>query len=650
VPQGVGYHHAEGSVESAAGCCRPFDADADGTIMSSGVGAIVVKRLSSALRDGDYVHAVIKGSAVNNDGSHKVSFAAPSVAGQHAVIAQALSNANVAPASISYVEAHGTGTKLGDPIEISALVQAFGVQGERCEIGAVKSNVGHLDSAAGIAGLIKTVLMLEHQQRVPTANFRRLNPLIELDGTRFEIGTQGRPWTTAGQPLRAGVSSFGIGGSNAHVILEAAAQRQVDFVPRTGSQLILLSASNAAALGGYRQSIDAAVANMERSAREHAAYTLAVGRKHREYRQAFLLHDEGGSMMIGADTARLVSTDLSARPLVLVLSRWDALPLEWIEPLSGSFAEFRRNFHEVCRAAGDDEIDPATYMRPAGQSRRVQEVARFGLAYSLLKSLACWIEFDTIANHGHASLLLQAVSDSARLTSAVGEYVRSRTGPAAESRADAVEAAVLGKEGVHRRLFDPSPAYPGAGLDPRMSDGVSALLAFMGGLWLDGVRIDWAGCYRERALKLVPLPPYPYQRERFWYSPSRTLHVVSGDGATLEQVSAPRRSRPADHLEPYVGPRNPVETEVVGILERVLGVDSIGVHDDFFALGGHSLLATRMIEELRDAFGVAIAVEDWFERLTAAQMAEYVESQRVVGIDPRTLTDALESQRQALAP
>ena len=649
VPQSVGYQYAEGSVESATGSCRPFDAEADGTIMSSGVGAIVVKRLSSALRDGDHIHAVIKGSAVNNDGSHKVSFAAPSVAGQHSVIAQALSNANVPPASISYVEAHGTGTKLGDPIEISALMQALGAQGERCEIGAVKSNIGHLDTAAGIAGLIKTVLMLERQQRVPIANFRRLNPLIELSGTRFEIATQARPWSSAGQPLRAGVSSFGIGGSNAHVILEAAPRIDVDSIPGTGSPLMLISANSAAALMAQRQCIEAALARMDRGAREHAAYTLAVGRKHREYRQAFLLHDDGGITTIGADTARVVPTDASARSLTLVLSKWDALPLEWIEQLSERFAEFRRNLDEVCRAAGE-EIGPAACMRAAQLPDRGREIARFGLAYALLKSLASWIEFDIVANDGDASLLSQAISGRAPLAAVIGEYVKSRTESAAVSRAGAAESTVSGKEGLRRQLFDPSPTYSGAGLDARMSDGSSALLAFIGALWLDGVSVDWANCYRERAVRIVPLPPYPYQRQRYWYASSHQPSAGSGNGPVLRQASAPRRQRPADHLEPYVGPRNSGEAAIVDILGRVLGVDGIGVHDDFFALGGHSLLATRMIEELREAFGVAIAVEDVFERLTAAQMAEFVESQRLEHIEPHPLTDVLESSRQAVAP
>ncbi|MFT7773024.1 MAG: SDR family NAD(P)-dependent oxidoreductase [Roseateles sp.] len=224
-----GYRHQPGAILSSDGHCRAFDARADGTVLGSGAGVVVLKRLDEALRDGDTVHAVIKGSAVNNDGSDKVGYTAPSVAGQAAVIRAAQTLAGVAPDTIGYVEAHGTGTTLGDPIEIAALTQAFGplaAARRGCAIGSVKSNIGHLDAAAGVAGLIKAVMALKHRTLPPSPNFERPNPRIDFEASPFRVHAQARAWPAGATPRRAGVSSFGMGGTNVHVVLEES--------PRTG--------------------------------------------------------------------------------------------------------------------------------------------------------------------------------------------------------------------------------------------------------------------------------------------------------------------------------------------------------------------------------------------------------------------------------
>ncbi len=225
VPQQTGYLYREGSILSRTGRCRAFDADADGTVGGNGVGVVLLKRLDRALADGDTIHAVILGSAINNDGATKVGFTAPSVEGQTRVIERALDVAGVPADSISYVEAHGTGTHLGDPIEFQALRQAFRRRTGRvgfCALGSVKPNIGHLDSCAGMAGLSKTVLMLKHRQLPPLLHFRKPNPALALEDSPFYINTRLGEWPGGEQPRRAGVSALGVGGTNAHVILEEA--------------------------------------------------------------------------------------------------------------------------------------------------------------------------------------------------------------------------------------------------------------------------------------------------------------------------------------------------------------------------------------------------------------------------------------------
>jgi len=280
-PQNSGYLYQEGEIFSADGHCRPFDARATGTVFSSGVGIVVLKRLKDALKDGDYIYGVIRGTALNNDGSKKVSFTAPSVDGQAEVIAMAHANADVNPETISYVETHGTGTPVGDPIELAALTQAFRAKTSSknfCALGSIKGNIGHLDAAAGVAGLIKTTFMLKHKVLPPSINFEKPNPRIAFENSPFFVNTELTDWETNGAPRRAGVSSFGVGGTNAHVVLEEAPDRETSSSSRPWI-LLLLSAKTSTAL-------DAMTRNLVQHLKQYPdlnladiAYTLQVGRK-----------------------------------------------------------------------------------------------------------------------------------------------------------------------------------------------------------------------------------------------------------------------------------------------------------------------------------------------------------------------------------
>lgn len=284
----AGYRYQAGGIASPDGYCRPFDGDAAGTVSGSGAGVVVLKRLSDALASGDRIRAVIRGSAVNNDGSNKVGYAAPSVQGQAAVIAGALATSGLHQSDIGYIEAHGTATPLGDPIEIAALREAIcaGVDPEvRCMVGAVKSNVGHLDAAAGVVGLIKTVLVLEHGEIPPTLHYRKSAPALGLEGTRLKVCSELTTWQPHG-PRRAGVSSFGIGGTNAHVILEQAPPPTTCPVARDGQQIICLSARNPADLQLAKRQLADHLLTVEDVQLSDVAYTLHVGRKEFSHRWA----------------------------------------------------------------------------------------------------------------------------------------------------------------------------------------------------------------------------------------------------------------------------------------------------------------------------------------------------------------------------
>ncbi|HWY61339.1 MAG TPA: amino acid adenylation domain-containing protein [Rhizomicrobium sp.] len=308
-PQKRGYLHQEGGMVSPDGVCRPFDARAGGTVFGDGAAIVLLKRLEDAVADGDRVYAIIRGSAINNDGSRKVGFTAPSVNGQADVITAAHAVAEIDPGSIGYVECHGTATPLGDPIEFSGLVQAFGPSADgraTCALGSVKANVGHLDVAAGATGLIKAALALHHREIPPLANFQEPNPRLNLKDSPFYFPSAPMPWPDGATPRRAGVSAFGVGGTNVHVVLEEAppAQRAGDAGARTW-QVLPLSARSETALAEMRAALAKRLAADESISLADAAYTLQLGRGEFNHRFALACRDRDEAVQkLGAANLR----------------------------------------------------------------------------------------------------------------------------------------------------------------------------------------------------------------------------------------------------------------------------------------------------------------------------------------------------------
>jgi amino acid adenylation domain-containing protein len=285
-PVNSGHLYQEGAMLSQDGHCRSFDADARGTVFSDGAGVVLLKSRVAAERDGDTIYAVIKGVGVNNDGGGKGSFTAPSAEGQAGAIAMAIADAQVDPATISYVEAHGTATPLGDPIEIDGLIQAFGEQPEKqyCAIGSIKSNMGHLTQAAGVAGLIKATLALYHRQIPPSINFSTPNPAIDFTNSPFFVNTRLTDWQTE-QPRRAGVSSFGVGGTNVHVVLEEFINPEYIASAGRPVQLVTWSAKSADSLDAYAQHLAGYAGEMPESNLADSAFTLQTTRAPFMHRQ-----------------------------------------------------------------------------------------------------------------------------------------------------------------------------------------------------------------------------------------------------------------------------------------------------------------------------------------------------------------------------
>jgi acyl transferase domain-containing protein len=402
------FFYQEGGIGDPDGHCRAFDAKASGTVSGSGVGIVALKRLEEALQDGDCIHAVIRATALNNDGSVKYSYTAPSAEGQAQVIAEALSLAEVDPETITFVETHGTGTRLGDPIEIQALTSAFRGAGAQknqfCAIGSVKTNIGHLVNAGGVASLIKTVLALQHRQIPASLNYDEPNPEIDFPSSPFFVATELADWPSDGRPRRAGVSSFGIGGTNVHMIVEEAPE-----VPPSGParpwQVLPLSARTEGALEQQTRNLAAYLRAHPDADLADVAFTLQVGRRAMAHRRVLLCRDVADAIaaLDAPDDGRALTQFQATknRPVAFLLPGAAALRPDLSRELYDREPTFREHIDACAEllipllgldlrqalypAAGRAEQAGATLAQPA-----VARTALFALEYALAQLWAEW--------------------------------------------------------------------------------------------------------------------------------------------------------------------------------------------------------------------------------------------------------------------
>ncbi len=417
VPQRSGYLYRVGGIDSPDGHCRAFDAEAEGTVAGNGVGIVVLKRLDRALTDGDPVLAVIKGSAINNDGSHKAGYTAPRIEGQARVIRAAHLNAGVEAESISYVEAHGTGTPLGDPIEVAALTEAFRASSDRrgfCALGSIKTNIGHLDAAAGVAGLIKAVLALQHQAIPPSLHFKRPNPRIDFESSPFYVNDHAREWRREESPRRAGVRSFGIGGTNVHVVLEEAPVRE-PAASGAGSQVLLLSARTETALDRATERLALHLESHSDLNLADVAYTLQVGRRGFPHRRMLVCRtlSEAVQGLTVRDERRLFSSHEEARwrPVAFMFSGQGAQHAGMAAEVYRSRPAFRREVDgcaEILRPHLGFDLREVLYPEPEEAGRAAERLAEtaltqpalFTIEYALARLWMSWgVEPESMLGH-----------------------------------------------------------------------------------------------------------------------------------------------------------------------------------------------------------------------------------------------------------
>jgi acyl transferase domain-containing protein len=419
LPQKAGYIYQEGGILSPDGHCRAFDSNAQGTVNGNGAGMVLLKRLQDALDDRDHIEAVILGSAIGNDGSLKVGYTAPSIEGQSQVIAEAQLVAGVDPESISYIEAHGTGTRLGDPIEIAALTQAFRQNTEGrgfCAIGSLKTNVGHLDTAAGVAGLIKTVLSLKHRMLPPNLHFEKPNEEIDFQSSPFFVNAGLQDWRSHG-PRRAGVSSFGIGGTNVHAIVQEAPALETATETRA-HQLLLLSARTAPALQSACHRLADHLESHSQLDLADTAYTLQVGRREFRHRRALVCRDRNHAIEALRTADESVNEVQASSPLSVVFL-FPGQGSQYVNMARGLYESepvFRSHFEECLRLLRRHvEFDLHELLYPATENddaaamlseTSVTQPALFVIEYALAR---LWMEW--------------GIQPEAMIGHSIGEYV-----------------------------------------------------------------------------------------------------------------------------------------------------------------------------------------------------------------------------------
>ncbi len=593
LPQKTGYFYEPGGPLSPDGHCHAFDAKAQGTTVGNGVGVVVLKRVKDAIADGDCIYAVIKGAAINNDGAMKVGYTAPSVDGQAEAIAEAIMLAEVEPETIGYIEAHGSGTALGDPIEIAALTKVFRANTEKksfCAIGSVKTNIGHLDAAAGVTGLIKTALALKHQLIPPSLNFEQPNPEIDFANSPFYVNTKLREWKGS-TPRRAGVSSLGMGGTNTHVVLEEAPTLPASS-PSRPCQLLVLSAKTESALATATQNLSQHLTLHPDINLADVAYTLQMGRRDFSHRRILICSDvQDAIRTLNQPTSQQTVTQFQesgTRSVAFIFPGIDALYADMGRELYETESVFRAQIERCClilRPHLELDLRSVIYPKESERETAVEKLQQTRFARSAL----------FVIEYAVAQLWISwGISPQAMIGQGVGEYVAATlAGVFSVEDALALVANESSIELLQKVRFNPptipfisnvsgtwitqaQATNPNSWVQPqqleRFNEGIAELLkdnqrimlkvgcrktlsteestvltsipspheqqsdvAFLlntlGQLWMLGIKIDWSSFYANERRHRLPLPTYPFERQRYWIESTTSQE-------SLEQISS----------------------------------------------------------------------------------------------------------------
>jgi len=652
-PSVNGYLFQPGMLSSQDGHCRPFDEKADGSVNGDGVGVVVLKLLENALEDGDDIYAVIKASAVNNDGANKESYTSPGTDGQVKVIAEALAIAEIPATSVRYIEANGTASILGDAIEVEALSRAFhpgGTTARSCGIGSVKSNIGHLNEASGMAGFIKTVCILRHGQVPASINYQSPNKTIQFDKGPYYVVNKNEPLQKDGAIARAGVNAFGIGGTNAHIILEEFPVAEAE-PPAAKEYLVIVSAWSATALKRTAEMLAAYLHKHPQTSLAAFEYTLQMGRRISKFRYSVT----GNNTAAIAEKLKTITTDClpaSSQNFEFVIeadgiSNHNTDLFTWLQ-------------HNTGLAYDVAELAKTTWSK-TGKQLKENEMLQFGTELALLK----WLELKgvkgAVAASGKAELVMACYLNLLTVESALQMLALIQKGEAAENicmitgqHSFAQTDRSFYSRGVSQKISKDSDFQKWtrslcdeqvAGIEKKVDkksvlhictsdlcSGIGSaatnicgsLLERLGKYWEKGLAVNWKQFNHGNRASRIHLPSAPFNPQSYW------LKGVNLLGGTFQQPMSSNGEAAVDKMErvlinPYVEPQSSGEMAMKDIWSELFGYQQIGIRDNFFEMGGHSLLAMQILTKVRESMHISLPAAVVFQKPTIEEMAEYTD-------------------------
>ncbi|MFI6348027.1 beta-ketoacyl synthase N-terminal-like domain-containing protein [Streptomyces sp. NPDC050560] len=609
-----GYVFREGSILSPDGYCRAFDAKAAGTVPGDGAGVVVLRRLDEAVRAGDTIRAVISGFGLTNDGSDKVGYSAPSIAGQAAAITAAHTMADVGPADIGYLEAHGTGTVLGDAVEVTALREVFdAVPRERsCALGTVKSSIGHLDATSGVAGLIKAVLSVEQGVIYPHARTQTPHPELDLNKSPFHVPAVCEPWP-ANRRRRAGVSSFGVGGTNVHLVVEQAPEPPAS-PSRQGYWPLLVSAKNPESLRLQIQDLAECLSSSVGLA--DAAYTLAEGREAFSHRYAVLARDadQAARLLRAAEAGPGAATASARRALFEFPAASDVTPA-LVRELARGHAAFRAAWGVWEAAAPGWEADR--------WNERDRPVATCAFQYALACLWAAYgVEPRRVAAYGLGATAAAAftgeitVEEAARLVAA-GTGART-PGGSVEPGGPVESGGPV--DGLRISMAAPGRVRVDGAAVPPPPAGADVIMATLTALWQAGADVRFGPLFAGGGFRRVPLPGYRFRARRHWAV--RPQAAAAGESS----AGSGRTGTPADSGAGQDTSDEVILGHVMDVWEEVLGSRPDSADADFYDAGGDSLAATELVAGIEERLDVPLGSDTVFSDPTPGALAGRIRS------------------------
>ena len=643
--------HQQGSILSPDGHCRPFSSDANGTIMGSGVGVVVLKRLSDAIKDKDNILAVIKAVAVNNDGANKINYTAPSVEGQANCVKKAFLDAGVSSDTISYVETHGTGTALGDPIEINALTKAFTqnskfLRKNYCAVGSIKANIGHANIAAGVASVIKTILCLKHKELVPLINYKSINPQIDIQNTPFYINKDYIEWETDNIPRRASINSLGIGGTNAHMILEEWIGSDDNTIGKEKHYIFCFSARSTKSL---EQVLLNNLAFLEENSEECSkptklgdiAYTLISGRKDFDIRAGFICEDYSTALNALKNELSQVknlqkSTSLS---LIFVFSKINGEQCKYISHyLYETHIEFKQIIEDCFKIAYKHGVynlnlnHVASFLEEKLLNFIIQyAIAQYLISIGVLPEVIIYDEFSSSV----CAVLSGISSIETAIISIINNTSLDYALPNNYKQFDNVSQNMTNFENFLSQEFSSSTLkvfinilgikslenlnteciyYDLLTTNRKQEYFIKNFFEILLFLWKSGINIKLNKVISSG--KKIALPTYPFQKISYWLS--KNLRP------TLEKKSTNSES---DYFE--------IESILLKIWQEVFDNPKITLTDRFYDIGGHSLIAIQIASRINESIGVKLDTTEILDGTSILELASFINSKHLSEKTPK---------------